>query len=123
MGGRSGTGADHRRRDAATHTARSRAVSVAEVPDGVPLGHAFATRRPRLVRLLSASTDPLNHLRLTPGSPMPTVKIRASPILGVFGQAQPELVGKAVILTDGKAGTVESVWLDEQHGLRVAIRG
>jgi len=54
---------------------------------------------------------------------MPTVKIRASTILGEFGQAQTELVGKAVILTDGKAGTVESVWLDEQHGLRVAIRG
>jgi hypothetical protein len=54
---------------------------------------------------------------------MPTVKIRASTILGEFAQAQTELVGKAVILTDGKAGTVESVWLDEHHGLRVAIRG
>jgi PRC-barrel domain len=37
--------------------------------------------------------------------------------------AQTELVGKAVILTDGKAGTVKSVWLDEMHGLRVSIRG
>jgi hypothetical protein len=26
-------------------------------------------------------------------------------------------------LTDGKAGTVESVWLDEMHGPRVSIRG
>ena len=56
-------------------------------------------------------------------SPMPTVKIRASTILGEFGQAQFELVGKAVILTDGKAGTVENVWLDEMHGLRISIRG
>jgi|ERR1700730_5489108 len=37
--------------------------------------------------------------------------------------AQTELVGKAVILTDGKTGTVESIWLDEMHGLRGSIRG
>jgi hypothetical protein len=54
---------------------------------------------------------------------MPIVKQRASTILGAFEQAQSELVGKAVILTDGKAGTVEAVWLDELHGLRVSIRG
>jgi hypothetical protein len=57
------------------------------------------------------------------GSPMPTAKVRASTILGEFEQAQTELVGKAVILTDGKAGTVESVRLDEMHGLRISIRG
>ena len=54
---------------------------------------------------------------------MPTVKLRVSAILDVFEQAQTELVGKAVILTDGKAGTVENVWLDELHGLRISIRG
>ncbi|SHJ68075.1 hypothetical protein SAMN05444159_1217 [Bradyrhizobium lablabi] len=54
---------------------------------------------------------------------MPKVKIRASTILGEFEQAQSELVGKAVILTDGKAGTVEGVWLDEMHGLRISIKG
>jgi hypothetical protein len=54
---------------------------------------------------------------------MQTVKLRASTILGEFEQAQTELVGKAVILTDGKAGTVESLWLDEMHGLRISIRG
>ena len=53
---------------------------------------------------------------------MPVVKRRASTILGELDQAQTELVGKAVILTDGKAGTVESVWLDEHHGLRISIR-
>ena len=52
---------------------------------------------------------------------MPTVKVRATTILCEFEQAQTELVGKAVILTDGKAGTVESVWLDEMHGLRTSI--
>ena len=57
------------------------------------------------------------------GFPMPTAKVRASTILGAFEQAQTELVGKAVILTDGKAGTVENVWLDELHGLRISIRG
>ena len=54
---------------------------------------------------------------------MPTAKVRASTILGEFEQAQTELVGKAVILTDGKAGAVESVWLDEMHGLRISVRG
>ena len=54
---------------------------------------------------------------------MPTAKVRASTILGELENAQSELIGKAVILTDGKAGTVESVWLDEMHGLRVSIRG
>jgi hypothetical protein len=54
---------------------------------------------------------------------MPTVKLRASTILGELEQAQTELVGKAVVLTDGKAGTVESVWLDDMHGLRISIRG
>ena len=38
-------------------------------------------------------------------------------------EARSELVGKAVILTDGKAGTVDGVWLDELHGLRISIRG
>jgi len=53
---------------------------------------------------------------------MPTVKLRATTILVELEQAQTELVGKAVILSDGKAGTVESVWLDEMHGLRISIR-
>jgi len=54
---------------------------------------------------------------------MPTIKLRASTILSEFEQTQTELVGRAVVLTDGKAGTVESVWLDEMHGLRISIRG
>ena len=54
---------------------------------------------------------------------MPTVMGRATMILGEFEQVQAELVGKAVMLTDGKAGTVETVWLDELHGLLVSIRG
>jgi len=54
---------------------------------------------------------------------MPDVKVRASAILSEFEQAQTELIGKAVILTDGKAGTVETVSLDELHGLRISIRG
>lgn len=54
---------------------------------------------------------------------MPTAKLHASLILGELERAQAELVGKAVILTDGKAGTVEGVWLDEMHGLRISIRG
>jgi hypothetical protein len=54
---------------------------------------------------------------------MTTVKLRASTILAAFGDVQSELVGKAVVLTDGKAGTVENVWLDEFHGLRISLKG
>jgi hypothetical protein len=42
---------------------------------------------------------------------MSTVKRHASTILGAFEQARTELIGKA--------GTVENVWLDEFHGLRI----
>ncbi|MDI4239317.1 PRC-barrel domain-containing protein, partial [Bradyrhizobium sp. Arg237L] len=51
---------------------------------------------------------------------MPSVKLRASRILSEYGAAQSELIGSAVVLTDGKAGTVENVWLDELHGLRIS---
>ena len=54
---------------------------------------------------------------------MPSVKGRASKILDEYGAAQSELIGKAVVLTDGKAGTVEKLWLDELHGLRISIAG
>jgi len=54
---------------------------------------------------------------------MPAAKVRAVNILSEFVQAQNELVGKAVVLTDAKAGTVESVWFDEVHGLRISVRG
>ena len=66
---------------------------------------------------------PLATLSSTPEIPMPTVKIRASTILGEFEQAQIELVDKAVVLTDGICGTVDKIWLDELHGLRISIRG
>jgi hypothetical protein len=58
-----------------------------------------------------------------PSYAMPAVKARASNILVEFSQAQAEIVGKAVILTDGRAGTVDHIWLDEFHGLRISIRG
>ena len=54
---------------------------------------------------------------------MPSVKSRASNILNEYGAAQSELIGKAVVLADGKAGTVEIVWLDELLGLRISIKG
>lgn len=54
---------------------------------------------------------------------MPMAKVHAFTILAALHKAEAELVGKAVILTDGKAGTVEKVWLDELHGLRISIRG
>jgi hypothetical protein len=47
----------------------------------------------------------------------------ASTILASYQRAEAELVGKVVVLTDGKAGTVEGIWLDELHGLRISIGG
>src|ERR1700675_3606562 len=54
---------------------------------------------------------------------IPAAKLRASTILRAFHEAEAKLVGKAVVLSDGKAGTVEIVSLDEDHGLRISIGG
>ncbi|WP_456733044.1 PRC-barrel domain containing protein [Bradyrhizobium sp. USDA 3364] len=54
---------------------------------------------------------------------MQLVKHRATVILREHVQAEAELVGRAAVLTDGTAGTVEGVFLDELHGLRISIRG
>ena len=53
----------------------------------------------------------------------PSIQQRALNILREFEQAQNALVGKAVILTNGTAGTVEKLLLDEFHGLRIVIAG
>jgi hypothetical protein len=47
---------------------------------------------------------------------MPSVKRHASKILNEYGEVQSELIGKAVVLTDGKAGTVENVGFAEMRG-------
>jgi hypothetical protein len=52
-----------------------------------------------------------------------TVKRRALTILHAFEEGDAQLVGKAVVLADGKAGTVETIWLDDVHGLRISIKG
>jgi hypothetical protein len=57
------------------------------------------------------------------GRAMPSVMLRASKILSEYDGARSELIGKAIVLADGKAGTVENVWLDELHGLRISIKG
>jgi hypothetical protein len=48
---------------------------------------------------------------------------RAMNILRELHAAEKELVGKAVVLTDGKAGTIDQLFLDDEHGLRIAISG
>jgi hypothetical protein len=48
---------------------------------------------------------------------------RALNILAELHAAEQDLVGKAVVLTDGKAGTVDHLYLDDVHGLRISIRG
>ena len=82
----------------------------------------MAPPRSRLAHLSNA-TRPAGSLAPDFGNIMTTVKPRASTILTALGDVQSELLGKAVVLTDGKAGTVENVWLDELHGLRISIRG
>lgn len=54
---------------------------------------------------------------------MPMINARAAGILAEFEEARAELIGKAVVMTDGKAGTVEQIFLDELHGLRISIQG
>ncbi|MEH2535051.1 hypothetical protein V1277_005652 [Bradyrhizobium sp. AZCC 1588] len=54
---------------------------------------------------------------------MPRIKERAYKILVQYEQAQTELIGKAVVLSDGKAGTVDGLFLDELHGLRISVSG
>lgn len=51
------------------------------------------------------------------------VELHATMIIHAYDEVVSELVGKAVVLTDGKAGTVEKIWLDELHGLRISING
>ena len=48
---------------------------------------------------------------------------RATAILREFEQARLELMGKAVVLSDGKAGAIDRVFLDELHGLRISLEG
>ena len=43
-------------------------------------------------------------------------------LLSAYEEARSIVIGKSVALTNGKAGTVENVWLDELHGLRISIR-
>ena len=47
---------------------------------------------------------------------------QAATILSAYEEARSLLIGKSVALTNGKAGTVENVWLDELQGLRISIR-
>lgn len=48
---------------------------------------------------------------------------RAMNILAELHEAEEELIGRAVILTDGKAGSIERLFLDDIHGLRISIVG
>ena len=48
---------------------------------------------------------------------------RAMNILRELQAAEKELVGRAAVLTDGKAGTIDGVFLDDEHGLRISISG
>jgi len=48
---------------------------------------------------------------------------RAMNILRELHAAEKELVGRGVVLSDGKAGTIDQLFLDDEHGLRIAIRG
>ncbi|WP_407181423.1 PRC-barrel domain containing protein [Bradyrhizobium sp. STM 3562] len=56
-------------------------------------------------------------------TPSATGQEVALAILRQFEEARSKLLGQAVILSDGKAGTISKVFLDELHGLRVSIEG
>nr|WP_312010172.1 PRC-barrel domain containing protein [Bradyrhizobium neotropicale] len=44
-------------------------------------------------------------------------------ILRELHAAEEELVGRAVVMSDGRAGTIDRIDLDDLHGLRISIRG
>src|ERR1700682_925097 len=46
----------------------------------------------------------------------------ATAMLDLFYKAH-ELIGVGAVLTDGTAGAIESIRLDDDHGLRISIRG
>ncbi len=48
---------------------------------------------------------------------------RAINILRELHAAEEELVGRAVVMTDGKAGTIDHIYLDDVHGLHISISG
>ncbi|MFB9268635.1 PRC-barrel domain containing protein [Bradyrhizobium erythrophlei] len=48
---------------------------------------------------------------------------RGMNILRELHAAEQDLVGRTVVLTDGTAGTIDDVFLDDEHGLRISIRG
>ena len=54
---------------------------------------------------------------------MSAVGDRANAILREYHRAEDELLGRGVVLTDGKVGTIERLTLDEAHGLRLFIAG
>lgn len=82
--------------------------------------HTFATHPSRVVRF---HMRPARTHSIEQSHEMPAAEVSACMILAEFDRAQTELVGKAVILADGKAGTVDRLWLDELHGLRLSIKG
>jgi hypothetical protein len=48
---------------------------------------------------------------------------RAMNILRELQAAEKELVGRGVVLTNAKAGTINGVFLDDVQGLRISISG
>src|ERR1700747_2180548 len=56
-------------------------------------------------------------------NPVGTAHESALVILREFETARANLVGKGVSLSDGKAGTINRIFLDELHGLRISIEG
>ena len=60
---------------------------------------------------------------IVPDQNASTIQDRALAILHDFEQVRRDLLGKAVVLSDGKAGSVRKVRFDELHGLCVAISG
>ena len=44
-------------------------------------------------------------------------------ILKHFERAQQSLAGASVLLSNGVAGTIERIFLDELHGLRLSVHG
>ena len=82
-----------------------------------------ASKLQQLAQVYDAKARGMQSPPAVPDQNEPTAQERALAILREFEQAKRDLVDKAVILSDGKAGSVEKVLLDELRGLCVTLTG
>lgn len=96
---------------------------IAEDIDEPSMAAALRGLAEEYARKAEALPQPDQTPEATEASASDPAQERALAILREFEDARVKLVGRGVILTDGKAGTIDRVFLDELHGLRISLEG